>query len=635
MRSRWRCSRTGRRGGHGTGERWARAFFERHLAGLRAGGIVDAPPFDARDCGSCAAGMRPRWRPSPSQPRVRTLGAVGLGVLCVSQFVDVLSVNTAVIALPDIRRDLGIGAIGSAVGDQHLRAAVREPAAAGRAPGRPRRPSAAVHDRSGRLRGGLAAVRRRAVGGGAGRGARGDRRRGRAHRPRGAGAAGGRHRRGARGRGRWAGGRRPAPAVASPAWRSAACSPPLAGWRAAFIVPAALALACLPLVAALGPGPAADDRRPLDLGGALAAVAGLVLLLAGLSAIGQGGAAFRRGRCWRGPRSRCSPSCASRPARSPTAPPRLVLRSAAGGGHAGLGRQHRGDQPARGARCGLPPGRARVVAGRQRAELRALQRHGHRGVDAGATLLRRVGAARTFALALVRARGDAAGLVRDQRRLRGGRAHGARGRSTGSGWASPPSSRPRSGRPARPRTVAAWRRADQHRRAARYAMSIALLVPLASAPATRWPGCGSRSRYSAAIAAAGVATLACSASGSDLEPLRLEPRADVDVDLAQRPVARVDEPVPLPGGDDDDLAGADLALLVAEEEGRRALLGDEDLVVGVLVQRRAASRRALDDDRADADAAVILSDELAGDVAERQLVHPDDLDLARAHGRAV
>src|SRR3954452_10343699 len=41
------------------------------------------------------------------------LGAVGLGVLCVSQFVDVLSVNTAVIALPDIRRDLGMEASGA------------------------------------------------------------------------------------------------------------------------------------------------------------------------------------------------------------------------------------------------------------------------------------------------------------------------------------------------------------------------------------------------------------------------------------------------------------------------------------------------------------------------------------------
>src|SRR5262249_47190939 len=42
MRSRWRCSRTGMRGGHGRDGRWARAFF----AGLRAGGIVWTAPFD-------------------------------------------------------------------------------------------------------------------------------------------------------------------------------------------------------------------------------------------------------------------------------------------------------------------------------------------------------------------------------------------------------------------------------------------------------------------------------------------------------------------------------------------------------------------------------------------------------------
>jgi MFS family permease len=64
----------------------------------------------------------------------------------------------------------------------------------------------------------------------------------------------------------------------------------LAGWRAAFVAPAVLAFACLPFVTALDPGHAGDDRRPLDLRGTLAGVAGLVLLLAGLSAIGQGGA---------------------------------------------------------------------------------------------------------------------------------------------------------------------------------------------------------------------------------------------------------------------------------------------------------------------------------------------------------
>ena len=48
------------------------------------------------------AATAPRAAPS--------IAALGLVVLCVSQFVDVLSVNTAVIALPDIRADLDMGA---------------------------------------------------------------------------------------------------------------------------------------------------------------------------------------------------------------------------------------------------------------------------------------------------------------------------------------------------------------------------------------------------------------------------------------------------------------------------------------------------------------------------------------------
>jgi MFS family permease len=55
-----------------------------------------------------------RAQPAGTRPRpAAILGAVGLGVLCVSQFVDVLSVNTAVIALPDIRTELAMGAAGA------------------------------------------------------------------------------------------------------------------------------------------------------------------------------------------------------------------------------------------------------------------------------------------------------------------------------------------------------------------------------------------------------------------------------------------------------------------------------------------------------------------------------------------
>ena len=222
-------------------------------------------------------------------PRVRTLGTVGLGVLCVSQFVDVLSVNTAVIALPDIRRDLGIGPSGAQwvisiyallfgslllpagrladrVGHRRLFTIGLAAFAAGSllcgvAP------SGAVLVAARAATGVAAALTVPAalallVAG-----------TDEARRPRAlgwwtaAGAGGG---------------------VAGLALGGVLTA--VAGWRAAFIVPAALALACLPLVSALGPGPAGDERGPLDVGGALAAVGGLVLLLAGLSAIGQGGA---------------------------------------------------------------------------------------------------------------------------------------------------------------------------------------------------------------------------------------------------------------------------------------------------------------------------------------------------------
>ena len=222
------------------------------------------------------------------QPRVRVLGAAGLGVLCVSQFVDVLSVNTAVIALPDIRADLAMGASGAQwvisiyallFGSLLL-------------------PAGRLGDRVGHRRLftiGLAAFAAGSLLCGVA--------------PSGAVLVGARAATGI------------AAALTVPAalallvtgtdearrpralgwWTAAGAGggvaglavggvlTGVAGWRAASIVPAVLATICLPFVAALGPGQAPEDRRRLDVGGALAAVAGLVLLLAGLSAIGQGG----------------------------------------------------------------------------------------------------------------------------------------------------------------------------------------------------------------------------------------------------------------------------------------------------------------------------------------------------------
>jgi hypothetical protein len=87
--------------------------------------------------------------------------------------------------------------------------------------------------------------------------------------------------------------------------------------------------------------------------------------------------------------------------------------------------------------------------------------------------------------------------------------------------------------------------------------------------------------------------------------------------------------VPLPSGNDHHLARADLArlALLAEVEGRRALLHDDDLRIGVAVQRGPGAGWGLDEDRADAHAPVVGADELARDVARGELVQPDDLDV--------
>src|SRR5581483_12287573 len=77
---------------------------------------------------------------------------------------------------------------------------------------------------------------------------------------------------------------------------------------------------------------------------------------------------------------------------------------------------------------------------------------------------------------------------------------------------------------------------------------------------------------------------------SSLEPLRHEARADVDVDLAQRPGARVAECVSDAGRDDEDLPRRDLELLGVDGEGRAAVLDDEDLFVRVPVRRDSCTR---------------------------------------------
>jgi MFS family permease len=227
------------------------------------------------------AATAPRTAPS--------IAALGLAVLCVSQFVDVLSVNTAVIALPDIRADLDMGAgagqwvlsayalifgglllfagrLGDRVGHRRLFTVGMAVFAAGSLLCAAA-PSGAVLVAARALTGAAAALTVPAALALVISGAEGAARR--------------------RALGWWtaagAGG-----TIAGLALGGVLAD--LAGWRAAFVVPAVLAAGCLLLIGALGPAAPPRDERPLDVAGAATAVAGLVLLLVGLSGLGSDGA---------------------------------------------------------------------------------------------------------------------------------------------------------------------------------------------------------------------------------------------------------------------------------------------------------------------------------------------------------
>jgi MFS family permease len=443
-----------------------------------------------------------------AQPRpAAALGALGLGVLCVSQFVDVLSVNTAVIALPDIRADLDMSAAGAQwvisiyallFGGLLL-------------------PAGRLADRVGHRRlftAGLAAF-------GAGSALCGAA-------PSGAVLVGARAATGV------------AAALTVPAalallvagtdearrpralgwWTAAGAGggiaglalggllTDVAGWRAAFVAPAALALACLPFVAALGKSRPGADRRPLDVRGTLAGVAGLVLLLAGLSALGQGGGgatawaflaaaavallAFARIEA-RAPFA-LLPRGFARDRRLAAGTLASAVNTAATGPLAVLGAVYL--QDVRGwssAANGLSfvPFSAMVIA----------------GSGIGAVLLRRLGAARTFALALVAL--VAMPLVSCAITADGGEAILIAARAIdglGLGCAAVTATAlGTSGAPETGRGFAAGliNTATQ----LGTAMSIALLVPLAAAPDDAIAGLRLAFALTAAIAAAGGAAV--------------------------------------------------------------------------------------------------------------------------------
>ena len=66
-----------------------------------------------------------------------------------------------------------------------------------------------------------------------------------------------------------------------------------------------------------------------------------------------------------------------------------------------------------------------------------------------------------------------------------------------------------------------------------------------------------------------------------------------------------------PRGNDHDLAGFHLLLLVVEDEGRPPLLDHEHLRVGMAMQRGSGAGRGVDEDEGDARVAEVVSGEFA------------------------
>src|SRR5215211_6135298 len=96
-----------------------------------------------------------------------------------------------------------------------------------------------------------------------------------------------------------------------------------------------------------------------------------------------------------------------------------------------------------------------------------------------------------------------------------------------------------------------------------------------------------------------------------------------DVHLPERSAPGVDELVRHTGRYDYDLAAGRLDRGVAYREGSVALLYHEDLLVGMLVQPRATTRRAVHQEERNVHIAVEVSLELVRDRAAREFVLGD------------
>src|SRR5579862_1979593 len=70
---------------------------------------------------------------------------------------------------------------------------------------------------------------------------------------------------------------------------------------------------------------------------------------------------------------------------------------------------------------------------------------------------------------------------------------------------------------------------------------------------------------------------------------------------------------------DDDGAGTDYALVRPVGERRLAIEDEEELGIRMLVERRAFARLSIDEDHTCRNAAEVVADELAGEVARRQI----------------
>jgi len=109
------------------------------------------------------------------------------------------------------------------------------------------------------------------------------------------------------------------------------------------------------------------------------------------------------------------------------------------------------------------------------------------------------------------------------------------------------------------------------------------------------------------------------------QPRCFECRVQVDIDLAQRAVAEVDEFVRLSRFDDQNISRLGFALLIADRPARAALDDIDDLVVIMLVESGTVAGIAHDKEERDAGTGVVGAHEIARHADEGKFRLTDDL----------